>query len=78
MFGSEQVAKFINVVMRGGKKSIAETIVYSALTMLTERLKKEDKSDDGDKGKKGGSTGSSVKAKGQYTQDEMLNACIVH
>ena len=31
LYGSDQVAKFINVVMRAGKKSIAEKIVYSAL-----------------------------------------------
>lgn len=56
MYGSEEIAKFINIVMRAGKKSIAERIVYDALNMLTERLKKEDKSDD-DKGGKGGSKG---------------------
>jgi small subunit ribosomal protein S7 len=57
LFGSEQVAKFINVVMRAGKKSIAEKIVYTALTALLERLKKEGKGDaegDAGKGKKGG------------------------
>jgi small subunit ribosomal protein S7 len=45
MYGSEQISKFINVVMRAGKKSIAERIVYSALGMLNDRLKKEGKSD---------------------------------
>ncbi|OGT55090.1 MAG: 30S ribosomal protein S7 [Gammaproteobacteria bacterium RIFCSPHIGHO2_12_FULL_42_10] len=43
LYGSEQVAKFINVVMREGKKSIAERIVYDALEMLSDRLKKEHK-----------------------------------
>lgn len=56
LYGSEEIAKFINIVMRAGKKSIAERIVYDALSMLTERLKKEDKSDD-DKGGKGGKSG---------------------
>jgi small subunit ribosomal protein S7 len=30
LYISEQVSKFINVIMRAGKKSIAERIVYSA------------------------------------------------
>ncbi len=60
LYGSDQVAKFINVVMRAGKKSIAEKIVYSALTTFTERLKKEHKTeDDSDKGGKGGRGGRS-------------------
>ena len=56
LYRSEEVTKFINVVMRAGKKSIAEKIVYSALSMLADRLSKDskDKSDgDGDKGSKG-------------------------
>lgn len=56
LYGSEEIAKFINIVMRAGKKSIAERIVYDALGMLGERLKKEDKSDD-DKAGKGGKSG---------------------
>lgn len=66
LYGSDEVAKFINVVMRAGKKSIAETIVYSALEMLTDRLKKETKSDDesgSGKGGKTGKAGGSAKAK---------------
>src|SRR5580704_17337655 len=59
LYGSVELAKFINVVMRAGKKSIAEKIVYNALTMLTDRLKKEGKSDDDDKGGKGGKGGKS-------------------
>ena len=30
-YGSQDVAKFINVLMTGGKKSVAERIVYGAL-----------------------------------------------
>ena len=30
-FGSELLAKFVNILMVDGKKSTAETIVYSAL-----------------------------------------------
>ena len=57
LYGSDQIAKFINVVMRAGKKSIAEKIVYQALNVLTDRLKKESKSD-GDDGDKGGKRSS--------------------
>lgn len=46
LYGSDEIAKFINIVMRAGKKSIAERIVYDALGMLSDRLKKEAKSDD--------------------------------
>ncbi|VAX77030.1 30S ribosomal protein S7 [Serratia symbiotica] len=34
-FGSELLAKFVNILMVDGKKSIAESIVYSALETLT-------------------------------------------
>ena len=30
-FGSEMLAKFMNMVMERGKKSVAETIVYGAI-----------------------------------------------
>lgn len=36
-YGSRQVAKFINMVMESGKKSVAERIMYGALTRLEER-----------------------------------------
>ncbi|VVC75155.1 30S ribosomal protein S7 [Aquicella siphonis] len=76
LYGSEDVAKFINVVMRAGKKSIAEKIVYNALEMLTDRLKKEkDKGDDDSgKGGKGGKSGGSA-AKGKshgHTHEEVM------
>lgn len=37
IFNSDLVAKFINRVMCSGKKSIAEKIVYGALTVVAER-----------------------------------------
>lgn len=40
-FGSELLAKFINILMVDGKKSIAESIVYSALDSLAERSGKD-------------------------------------
>ncbi|MFZ5594596.1 MAG: 30S ribosomal protein S7 [Pseudomonadota bacterium] len=33
-FGSEMLAKFVNVVMKSGKKSVAEGIVYGALDQI--------------------------------------------
>jgi small subunit ribosomal protein S7 len=59
LYGSDEIAKFINIVMRAGKKSIAERIVYDALNMLTDRLKKEDKSEE--EGGKTGAGGKNVK-----------------
>ena len=43
---SELLAKFINVLMVSGKKSTAEKIIYGALSVLEERLKKTKKSDE--------------------------------
>jgi small subunit ribosomal protein S7 len=40
-FGDEMVAKFINVVMKSGKKSVAERIVYGALDRIAEKTKSE-------------------------------------
>ncbi|MBI3773710.1 MAG: 30S ribosomal protein S7 [Gammaproteobacteria bacterium] len=40
-FGSEQLAKFVNVVMKSGKKSVAESIVYGALEKVVERGKQD-------------------------------------
>jgi small subunit ribosomal protein S7 len=55
---SELLAKFINVLMVSGKKSTAEKIIYGALELLEQRLKKSKKADeDGDDGKQGGSAG---------------------
>jgi len=40
-YRSETVAKFINVVMKSGKKSIAEQIVYGAFDVMAERGKQD-------------------------------------
>lgn len=53
---SELLAKFINVLMVSGKKSTAEKIIYGALDVLEERVKKAKKSDE--EGESG--TGSST------------------
>ena|SRR3990167_7656671 len=71
LYISDQVAKFINVVMREGKKSIAEKIVYRALTVFSERLHKESKSEgegDGGKGRKSSTVGS-TKGREQHANE---------
>jgi small subunit ribosomal protein S7 len=79
LYGSDQIAKFINVIMRAGKKSIAEKIVYTALTNLTDKLKKDhhkDKEDEGDgKGGKGKGTSLRPKARsGSHSHEDTLEA----
>ena len=79
LYGSDQVAKFINVVMRAGKKSIAEKIVYNALTMLTERLKKEHKEDGDDKGGKGGKEQQCFSTlQGSCVHEDVLEVSVNH
>jgi len=38
-YGDQEVAKFINMVMERGKKSVAERIVYGALNKINEKMK---------------------------------------
>ena len=40
-FGSLQIAKFVNMIMKGGKKSTAESIMYKALDRITEKSEGE-------------------------------------
>ena len=40
-FGSLQIAKFVNMIMKGGKKSTAESIMYNALDRITEKAEGE-------------------------------------
>ncbi|MCW8908240.1 MAG: 30S ribosomal protein S7 [Sedimenticola sp.] len=40
-FGSQLLAKFINMIMVDGKKSVAEKIIYDALDRVSERGKDE-------------------------------------
>ena len=55
---SELLAKFINVLMISGKKSAAEKIIYGALDIMTQRLKKQKKSSDTEGEGKSESSGS--------------------
>lgn len=41
-FGSVLLTKFVNTVMRRGKKSVAESIVYGALDIIKTKLPNED------------------------------------
>jgi len=41
-YGNEMLAKFVNMVMRSGKKSVAESIVYGALDRIAERSGNDD------------------------------------
>ncbi len=40
-YGSELVAKFVNNLMKGGNKSVAQSILYSALDTVGERTKQD-------------------------------------
>ena len=40
-FGNAMLAKFINMVMKSGKKSVAENIVYTAIERMSERVGKD-------------------------------------
>ena len=40
-FNSEMLAKFMNVVMKSGKKSTAERIIYGAIDRITEKTGKQ-------------------------------------
>lgn len=52
-FNSELLAKFINCVMRNGKKSIAEKIVYGALDKVADRHSKSHAHKEEDEGSEG-------------------------
>ena len=41
-FGDQTVAKFINMLMERGKKSVAERVVYGALNRIGEKVKGSD------------------------------------
>ena len=42
LYHSQLVSKFVNVLMKDGKKSVAERILYDALTTIKERTGEED------------------------------------
>lgn len=42
LYQSQLVSKFVNVLMKDGKKSVAERLLYDALTTIKERTGEED------------------------------------
>ncbi|HRD70651.1 MAG TPA: 30S ribosomal protein S7 [Legionella sp.] len=72
---SELLAKFINVLMVSGKKSTAEKIIYGALSVMEERVKKSKKSDeDGESGSAGESgSGTNSGTILRYFEDALDN-----
>jgi len=37
-FGSTQITKFVNMIMKSGKKSVAEAIMYNALDRINDKV----------------------------------------
>lgn len=70
--GSVVLAKFISCVMKDGKRSLAESIVYKALDGSVEKLKKVKLQEDSDGDSDGGSSGSNGGSK-LATPIEVLN-----
>ncbi len=68
---SELLAKFINVLMVSGKKSIAEKIIYGALSIMDERVKKQKKNDEDDSGS--GSAGKTESSVLRYFEEALDN-----
>ncbi|EKD74950.1 MAG: 30S ribosomal protein S7 [uncultured bacterium] len=71
LYGSEKLARFINVVMRAGKRSIAERIVYTALDEVSKRLKKSKSGAQGKKDETEGAAGSGGKAQGGFNKEAL-------
>jgi small subunit ribosomal protein S7 len=67
---SELLAKFINVLMISGKKSIAEKVIYGALDLLEERLQRAKKTDEDDSARAGAAGSSAVL---RYFEDALGN-----
>ena len=40
-FGSVELSKFMNVIMKGGKKAVAERIIYGALEQMEKKVGKD-------------------------------------
>ncbi|KTD62606.1 30S ribosomal protein S7 [Legionella spiritensis] len=71
-YHSELLAKFINVLMINGKKSIAEKIIYGALDVMNERIKKNKKHDE-EGGEETGSSGTGSHAVLHYFEKALDN-----
>ncbi len=40
-YNSREIGEFVNIIMRDGKKSIAQKIIYNAFDIVSERLKED-------------------------------------
>ncbi len=81
LYGSADLSSFINVVMRNGKKSIAEKIVYRALDAVVARLKKQGKKDEahGEAEAEGRSASAGAgKMKSHASALEILDKALLH
>jgi len=80
LFKSKLLAKFINTVMRRGKKSVAERAVYGALDFVVRQLKKSNKLPMavGDSDSSGDDAASATKATGDIRQDEASRIAAIH
>ncbi|MFT3741884.1 MAG: 30S ribosomal protein S7 [Gammaproteobacteria bacterium] len=63
LFGSQLISKFINSVMRNGKKSIAEKVVYGALIRVIQRESGKEAADEGESGSGTGGFNLSTQSK---------------
>lgn len=73
LFHSELLAKFINTVMRSGKKSVAEKIVYGALDNVVKRAPSGSKAgEEGGEGGEGGKSGGKQRATGDIRSSEAV------
>ncbi len=54
LFGNETISRFVNSVMRSGKKSVAEKIVYGALIRVQQKEAGKDSGEEGGTGGTGG------------------------
>lgn len=59
LFKEIEITKFINHVMKSGKKAVAERIVYGALNIVAVKSKGKIKKEEGESAE-GGSTGTSI------------------
>lgn len=73
LYGSADLASFINVVMRSGKKSIAEKIVYRALDAAAARLKKQGRKEDTTDTESGSRSGAGAAGKAMKASSSALD-----
>src|SRR3990167_1860346 len=78
LFGNELLTRFINVVMRDGKKSVAEKVVYEALERVVAQTKSQAANKEGEdgEGSKGGKGGAKDKGGGIRTSNDLRSLAL--